>query len=490
MVKGISLFILLASQISTIAAQGELLQYVGRIPQCGISCILQQVPVSACGSLSNTTCICSDQPLRDATQACILKGCESYVDAIDTARVEAEACGRPYRDRRGSLWAPMGVEVVAFISVWLRLYIRWTTLGGFESDDWAILVAVVLYVPFWVIGRYVGIMAFGRDIWTVETADLILGLKLFYVAESFYLVVLALTKISLLCFFLRVFPNRVFRWATFATIALVSVSTTVLVFLQIFQCVPVRYIWERIKGNFGPHSCLDINKLAYTAAAFSITEDVIILLLPLPSLIRLNVNLRTKIGIILMFSLGILILITSCVRLRSLVLFARSGNPTWDSSDALIWTSFEVAISLLVTSLPALRAVLNKFVRDLTEARSNRSKISKRTGETNQSASPRFAAKASGGRDGQISQVGQDSGPQVEQADALSIEENEARFSSDRQPRTAVSWPNLRTIYSMALGKQGQIQTESEEELELGSRTYGNVRTDIWSESSQQGPRR
>lgn len=65
-------------------------------------------------------------------------------DAItDTARVEAEACGRPYRDRRGSLWAPMGVEVVAFISVWLRLYIRWTTLGGFESDDWAILVAVV-----------------------------------------------------------------------------------------------------------------------------------------------------------------------------------------------------------------------------------------------------------------------------------------------------------------------------------------------------------
>jgi hypothetical protein len=37
----------------------------------------------------------------------------------------------------------MGVEVVAFISVWLRLYIRWTTLGGFESDDWAILAAVV-----------------------------------------------------------------------------------------------------------------------------------------------------------------------------------------------------------------------------------------------------------------------------------------------------------------------------------------------------------
>jgi hypothetical protein len=64
----------------------------------------------------------------------------------------------------------MGVEVVAFISVWLRLYIRWTTLGGFESDDWAILAAVVsqsdvisrleltplqiLYIPFWAIGRY------------------------------------------------------------------------------------------------------------------------------------------------------------------------------------------------------------------------------------------------------------------------------------------------------------------------------------------------
>lgn len=333
----------------------------------------------------------------------------------------------------------------------------------------------------------VGIMAFGRDIWTVETADLILGLKLFYVAESFYLVVLALTKVSLLCFFLRVFPNKKLRWATFATIGLVSVSTAVLVFMQIFQCVPVRYVWERIKGQFGPHSCLDINKLAYTAAAFSITEDVIILILPLPSLIRLNVNLRTKIGIILMFSLGILILITSCVRLRSLVLFARSGNPTWDNSDALIWTSFEVAISLLVTSLPAMRAVLNKFVKEMTEARSTgRSRFSRITGGTNRSQP--LATNGSRGGEGQKGRSKQEFGPQPTQTDVLDIEQNEATSLS--QPRQVASWPNLRSIYGMALGKPGPIPTESEEELELGSRTYGNVRTDIWSEGSQQSPRR
>jgi hypothetical protein len=51
-----------------------------------LSCILQEVPRSACGSLTNTTCICSDQPLRSATQECVLRECDSYVDGIGESR--------------------------------------------------------------------------------------------------------------------------------------------------------------------------------------------------------------------------------------------------------------------------------------------------------------------------------------------------------------------------------------------------------------------
>lgn len=122
--------------------------------------------------------------------------------------------------------------------------------------------------------------------------------------------------------------------------------------------MPVRYNWEGWKGNFGDYKCLNVNLLTYIAATMTILQDVVILVLPLPLLVHLNTNWRKRINVIIMFSLGIFILITSCIRLRYIVVFARSLNPTWDYTDTLIWTALEVNVSVIVVSLPAIRALL------------------------------------------------------------------------------------------------------------------------------------
>ncbi|KAK0634833.1 hypothetical protein B0T17DRAFT_472500, partial [Bombardia bombarda] len=205
--------------------------------------------------------------------------------------------------------------------------------------------------------------AFGVDIWAVKPSDLTLSLKLFYVAETFYLCILSLTKTSILCFYLRIFPNRTFRMVTYGVMAWVSLSSIIFVFLQIFQCVPIAFIWEGWKkGEFGPYKCLDINALGFASAAFSIAQDIVILVMPLPLLARLNVSRRSKLGIMVMFSLGIFVLITSCVRLWTLHSFGDSVNPTWDYTDALIWTGLEVAVSIIVTSLPAIRVLISRRI--------------------------------------------------------------------------------------------------------------------------------
>lgn len=62
----------------------------------------------------------------------------------------------------------------------------------------------------------------------------------------------------------------------------------------------------------------------------------------------------------IMFSLGVFVLITSCVRLWSLYSFGESVNPTWDYTDVIIWTGLEVAVSIIVPSLPAIRVLINR----------------------------------------------------------------------------------------------------------------------------------
>jgi hypothetical protein len=218
----------------------------------------------------------------------------------------------------------------------------------------------VLYIAFEVLGSTAAQLAFGVDIWTVEGAHLGISIKFFYACETLYLVILTLTKNSILWFYLRIFPNRIFRICSFVTMAWVKISGVIFVFLQLFQCVPVQFIWDGWKkGDFGAHQCLDVTALAFTTATFGIAQDVVILALPLPLLAKLEVSRRSKLGIMLMFSLGVFVLITSCARLWTLLNFGDSVNPTWDYTNAIICTGLEVAVSIIVTSLPAIRVLLS-----------------------------------------------------------------------------------------------------------------------------------
>ncbi len=115
------------------------------------------------------------------------------------------------------------------------------------------------------------------------------------------------------------------------------ISGIVFVFLGIFQCNPIDFVWLGWTGDYGPHSCLNVNTLTFVAAGFSIAQDLAILVIPLPFACEAECapSLQNRYHVF-MFSLGIFVLITSCVRLRSIVVFGSSLNPTWDYVDTLI----------------------------------------------------------------------------------------------------------------------------------------------------------
>jgi len=181
-----------------------------------------------------------------------------------------------------------------------------------------------------------------------------------------------MTKVSILCFYLRIFPNPYFRHTTYAVMAWVVASGIVFLFLQIFQCLPLNFIWEGwISDGLNESRCLNVNLLAYVAGAFSIAQDIVVLALPIPLLVKLNVSIRSRVEVILMFSLGIFVLITSCIRMRYMIMFAKTSNPTWDYSEPLLWSGLEVAVSIIVVSLPAVRVLVTRTVPCLTGRKRN-----------------------------------------------------------------------------------------------------------------------
>lgn len=49
---------------------------------------------------------------------------------------------------------------------------------------------------------------------------------------------------------------------------------------------------------------MDLNRLAYANSAMSIIQDLLIVILPLPVLVKLNMGRKKKIGVGFMFAVG------------------------------------------------------------------------------------------------------------------------------------------------------------------------------------------
>lgn len=188
---------------------------------------------------------------------------------------------------------------------------------------------------------------------------------------------IGLVKISILLFYLRVFPVKSLRWASWAMIGYCVASTTAFGLATVFQCGPIEYVWNKdLKGGH----CINYNALAWANAAVNIQQDLLIMLLPLNALRNLQLCLKKKIGMYAMFGVGSLyvfvhafmrlpyfvallthspsVCITSMVRLESLRSFGLTADPTWDNIPTTFWSTLETTTAIFCACMPAIRAGL------------------------------------------------------------------------------------------------------------------------------------
>jgi hypothetical protein len=82
----------------------------------------------------------------------------------------------------------------------------------------------------------------------------------------------------------------------------IVIACNVWVFIsQFIQCIPLSSIWDPAV----PGKCIGL-AVPLGNSILHIVTDFIIIALPLPALIKLKMNARRKIGLVMVFSLGFL----------------------------------------------------------------------------------------------------------------------------------------------------------------------------------------
>jgi hypothetical protein len=126
-----------------------------------------------------------------------------------------------------------------------------------------------------------------------------------YIAEVFYMTSEMFVQLSILAFYLRVFPDNTsfVRRASWVMIPLVLSFGIANSLVMIFQCTPIPYFWNSWTGE-SSGKCANINLFSWIRASIEIVVDIAILSLPLPSIWKLQMGVRRRLQVLVMFALG------------------------------------------------------------------------------------------------------------------------------------------------------------------------------------------
>jgi len=213
------------------------------------------------------------------------------------------------RDRSGTVLTVcivLGVISPLFVLMRLghRLFIAKTSMF---IDDWLVIMSLIAGVPATTALTY-GVVGngLGKDVWTVPFAQIEKFALWFFITEILYFFNLALMKLILLFFYLRIFPYPGVRRLLWMTVVFAIMFGLTFILAGVFQCVPPDYVWKHWDTFIETNKCINVNAMTWANAGISIGLDIWMLAIPLSQLPGLNIPWKKKIAVAFMFIVGTL----------------------------------------------------------------------------------------------------------------------------------------------------------------------------------------
>ncbi|KAL8966517.1 MAG: hypothetical protein Q9197_005932, partial [Variospora fuerteventurae] len=240
----------------------------------------------------------------------------------------------------------------------LRVYTKLRIIKIFGLEDWTILAAYLctIFVSIATLvqqnnGNGVHIWDITRDQWSVT-------LQWGAASVVIYVPAVGLAKVAILLFYLRLNPDRHFRMTVYITLALTVSYVVVLSLTILLQCSPVPAFWDpSITGR----KCVQGTKLYLANAILNVIFDFMVLLVPVPMLLKLQVPTRQKLVIGALFSLGSITCVVSAVRIHlSESLIPLAADLTWHLPKSTSFIFVECHLSVICGCVMVFRPLLRR----------------------------------------------------------------------------------------------------------------------------------
>ncbi|KAK9474430.1 uncharacterized protein V1510DRAFT_412204 [Dipodascopsis tothii] len=242
--------------------------------------------------------------------------------------------------------------ITSLVFVSLRVYSRLRITKIFLLEDYLIVLAQMYLTALCALSLYA--FQFGGAIHNAPVSTLSPRLKYGYIMSIVYLSTLWIIKISILLFYRRLSPARSFHIMCYIMVGFVSAYSLAATLSYTLICHPVQYQWL----GSATGTCGSYEATYYSAAAFNIISDFIMLILPMPIVLRVRLPTRKKIGLAVIFLIGGVAAIASVVRLYMVHQFIAATDQSWYGSNLPMWSLIECSLGIISSSIPAIRPLV------------------------------------------------------------------------------------------------------------------------------------
>ncbi|KAF2128865.1 hypothetical protein P153DRAFT_376229 [Dothidotthia symphoricarpi CBS 119687] len=242
------------------------------------------------------------------------------------------------------------------ITTALRFWAKQVGRNGITLDDYLILLATICVVGQCATGLILGPPhGMGRHVVFVSAYDQMMVRKGDYIFSHFYDIALVTVKLGILAFYYRVFVVPLFRKFVLATAAFIVAWGVGITVALLFACRPLETYWDvNVKG-----SCLRLVTFTYFTNISNLITDIWIFLMPVPMIWHLQLQMKKKLLLSLIFCVGLATCITSSIRL-TVVLGHGYPDFTWSYVPLGAYSVFEPLGGILCTNIPIIWHMLRK----------------------------------------------------------------------------------------------------------------------------------
>ena len=266
--------------------------------------------------------------------------------------------------------------VVVLIFLFLRIVTRVWIVHQFWYDDAAIIMAVVCVLKTPLVPTLLNIKQLGTTIGAgLDFVEVSYGFgkhqqflsphhlqefnKYTYGEWIQTFATLMWTKVSICLFLMRLPNSKALLLPLQYAVAFLLFSNTILTVIWIMQCQPIHAAWDN-KGICMSREAKEGVILAQ--AIISVVSDFAFAVFPILFLWRVQIDLKTKIGLWILMGLGV---ITGACCLVRTVLNGQSVplDGTYDGIINWLWRLFEVQIGIIAACIPTLRPLYLWFMK-------------------------------------------------------------------------------------------------------------------------------